>query len=588
MARVAVAMVLFSRWRLAGALLRGHQDTDHLKGLQEQDTGVNDAVQMVFQTESLLPYAAGPCTPQELSSWQKRGKTTLELIDAWNELRPEGVVYVSLAEGACLVGPDSEPLSPEPRNMSESDSNETINATDDAFGDTTEELFERGVGTRRSPSHTSVSAVQALTLVRTSTPPICTGLADVFQWVMPEVFTVSGPMLKYGDKRNNAVVWPRPGVCRPEAPCPVVVFLSGIGEHSDGSTPEEFLRSFESVHKFGFTRYVDRDPDCVENQGAVLLFPELARDENWVRDGPSALKFYILPLLETVRQRAPPLVDMDRVAVVGYSEGAFGALQAAVLYPDVFSFTVAAAASTREDWWAEVPIPLRSPRLVTDEAMHPWKLQMVLVALGEFDNTGNQAANLRNALRLLDNSAVSSRAAVQVRYYAGLYHKEVWERVFNQWTTFHDIFWQGRYRSSRDGLEKAVHLQADFKEVAQAAASAPQHPIARQDIVFAARAAEAIREAEARRIEIEKALETGELDCDPDLPDCIPCSRTCPLGSNETCHVCCRLTCWPGETECTLCGADDEDAAANSTNNTGGTNITMPGGASDAPNGASA
>lgn len=545
--RITLAVVLASTCGRFALCMQ--KDATFTRDSHEQTAIVDERETVVFQTKSLLPRASGPCPPQELSHWQGRGNTSLHVIDVWNQMRPAGVVYVAAGDYSCLVGPDASPLEPRPLKADD-DVNETI----------TEELWEQGVGRQRSPPGTSASAVQALTLVRSSTSPICTGNADAFQWVMPEVFTVTGPLLKYGGSRNNAVVWPRPGVCRPEAPCPMVIFLSGIGEHSEGFTPEQMLRSFESVHKFGFTRYVDRDPDCVDKLGAVLLFPELARDENWVRDGPSALKFFVLPLMEHVRQRAPALVDMDRVAVVGYSEGAFGALQAAVLYPDVFSFTVAAAASTREDWWYEVPVPVRSVRLAADEATHPWKLQMVLVALGEFDNTGDQAVNLRNVVHLMDESAVSRRAALQVRYYAGLYHKEVWERVFNQWATFHDIFWQGRYRSSRDGLEKAVHLQPNFKSVAEASAAAPQHPVARRDYVLEAKAAEAVRLEEQRRNDIEKLLRSGELDCDPDLPDCIPCSYECPPDAEPTCHICCRLECPEKDLpECRVCGADYAD-----------------------------
>lgn len=285
---------------------------------------------------------------------------------------------------------------------------------------------------------------QILELVETSSTPICDQHQKPFTWYNPLSFNVSGPLLANGRFRNYGVVWPKDGKCSEEAPCPVVVSLSGVGEHSSGSTPEEFEMSFESIHKFGFIRYAERDPSCHDALGSVMIFPEPAREENWVKDGPELLEYFVLPLAHKVAKMTNRTVDMTRLSIIGYSEGAFGALHGAMLYPDVFAFAVGAALSTGPAWWQKFP---KYDLSVRRHPLHHenWKLQMMMAAWGELDATGVQALNLRNTLGHLDIANVTRRVPLFLRFYANAHHQDVWDSMFNQWPVFHEIFWRGGY-----------------------------------------------------------------------------------------------------------------------------------------------
>lgn len=372
----------------------------------------------------------GSCFEDSRAFWEHHSPSTSEFLHSWHALRPGGFVYSLEANQTCLMNAGF------------------VNGGPEAMAPT--EGGNPWLG------------FQVLALIKKSDSEICASNELNFQWVQPAIFPVSGPLRSRGSVRNYGVVWPGNHTCTKESPCPLVVFLSGIGEHSPGGKERdnttEMRNSFRTLHKFGYLRYWDRDRDCASRLGTVLLFPELSREENWVKDGPDLLEHFVVPLINRVIRPHPLRIDERRLAIMGYSEGAFGVLHGAALYPHVFSFAIAASASVGARWWQDMPYTSSKP---TPELMKAWKLNLVILGFGELDNTGNQSYNLERCLDYLDTAHVAPYTTVQVRYYAGLYHKEVWDRLFNHWPLFHRVFWQGRFQES-----KGLSLKQDaFQEI---------------------------------------------------------------------------------------------------------------------------
>lgn len=360
---------------------------------------------------SLVSDALDPCTEAELL-WGMEHKVLWRAMDVWRKHRPHGLVY-SQRDHTCAVQGLTHPIKSSRNRQNR----------------------------------------QILSIIHKSGPEQCHSGGEAFQTFRPESFEISGPMRRHGLKRNYGILWPSDARCDRDL-CPLVVFLSGVGEHSDYRTygTENFTLAFETIKKFGLLRYAEHDRACFESLGSVVVFPQLDREENWVAQGKMVLTNFVLPLLKHVQEQRPHTIDTDRIAVMGYSEGAFGALQAAVHFPNVFTVAVAASCSTGMEWWSDLSVPRRSQpkrdNMWNSTAQKPdgWKLRLVIMALGEQDLTGDQPTNLDLGLRWLDRGEATDWAALQVRFYAGLRHKQVWSRLFNHWDSFHDVFWRGRYR----------------------------------------------------------------------------------------------------------------------------------------------
>jgi len=384
------------------------------------------------------------CYQDSSNFWESHNPSTSTFLQVWHDRRPGGFVYSLEENRSCLMNDGF--------------------VNDPAASESLDNPW-RGF--------------QVLALIKKSFDEICASDELNFQWVLPESFPVSGPLKRNGNVRNYAVVWPGNHTCTKDNPCPMVVFLSGIGEHSPGGerwgNTTEMRNSFRTLHKFGFLRYWDRDPDCATRLGSILLFPELSREENWVKDGPMLIEYFVVPLINHVRRPHPMRIDGTRLAIMGYSEGAFGALHGAALYPHVFSFAIAASASMSFKWWQDMPQTKSNP---SPALLKAWKLDLVMIAFGELDNTGNQSYNLERCLHYLDEAHVTPYTTVQVRYYAGLYHKEVWDRLFNRWPLFHRVFWQGRFHESKELSLKqtAFHEILEMEEGMLSAMSNPVLP----------------------------------------------------------------------------------------------------------------
>lgn len=370
-------------------------------------TRVETVTDMAFYSarSMTLLHRQPQCDDREKAYWRDRGHVAQGIVDMWNSHRPMGQMFALNANEGCMVKKDPS-------------------AQGFFFNNFDQMLWKP----------------QVMTLVHKSSAPICDKDASTFMWVTPQTIGVGGPLYDRNPFRNYAQLWPPRGTCHPDKPCPLVIFLSGIGEHTDAFNGDmnEFKRQFDPIHKFGFLRYAERDSHCLKHLGAILVFPEPDRHESWVKDGPELIEYMVLPIIRELKRQSPHSVDDGKVAIMGYSEGAFGALQAAMHYPDVFTFAVAASCSSGPGWWNEITRNFRNTTA-------PNKLQLVMFALGELDNTGDQGENMHHILSLLDTANTPKRAMVNARFYAGLYHKEVWERLFNQLPAFHDVFWRGLF-----------------------------------------------------------------------------------------------------------------------------------------------
>jgi len=366
---------------------------------------------------NLVPTAGTICQDDQLKRWENR-KGMQRIFKVWNDYFGNSFAFshqqMGVAGKVCLVkGAVSNPSG--------------------------------GFNMPLTPPHGS----KVLNLVWDSVQPICRDQQDTFHYYQPEVFYVKGPLARRGRERLVGWVWPQEGTCTESSKCPIVFFFSGIGEHSlQMSNPsvhnnlDAFKKGFEKIHKWGFIRYAERDRQCLQDLGSVMIVPELDRLETWVTHGDELTNYLIMPLFYQAQNKGKH-VDTQRVSVVGYSEGAFGALRVALNRPDIFTSAVAASASTSEAWWNAIHIPSEKKSLGDTV-----KLQTVILALGEFDTSGvDEPVNLGNALRWLERHGVTDRGiTLEGVFYAGLSHQEVWDHLYNRWAAFHESFWKGNYQ----------------------------------------------------------------------------------------------------------------------------------------------
>lgn len=391
------------------AIVESDTTIEQIEGNITLDLGYADAVtreavqRTLHSGNTMLAPTRRPCDDEGSAAWPAQGEVAQRVLSTWKQARPRGLVLTDDGTETCLYdGPDR--------------------------------------GDDGSPFLSS--NVQVLSLIRKSGEPICEEDGEAFRTVEPALFQVSGDMSHRSIVRNYAAVWPLPGVCS-EQRCPMVVMLAGVSEHSPVDQAMMF-KSFANLKTWGYLRYAERDSGCLAELRSVLLFPQLAVGESWVTDAKMLHDDFTVPLVNHMAKTYREYISKDHVSVIGYSEGAVGAIQAALLYPNVFLAVVAASASIPDEWWQTVPLPTEP------ESLHWWnskvyKLRSITVCLGTWDFSNDQANNLKHILELLDASGVKARTSLQVRLYAGLLHNQVWDRVFNRWQGFHEVFWRGHF-----------------------------------------------------------------------------------------------------------------------------------------------
>lgn len=411
-ARVCTAIL----WLAAPAAAVGLRKRSALSGsanTQGQETasgltyGTDSNSGLTFAAQGVISLARDSCTEEEaLETWKARSENTSIFIDMFLESRPNGVVQVDTGATGCMD-------------------------------------YSQFIGDENKKRTLVFSkAMQVLTLVHHSSPDIC--LSDVatrhledFRTTPMSLFEVQGQMAELNKVRGYGTIWPANQLCK-DKPCPIVVSLQGISEHATFPRNEY---DFQAMANSGLMRILQKDEECSRTLRSVVVFPQLLKNESWVKDGPRLLKEFIVPLLEDMKARAPDRLDETRVAITGYSEGAFGALHAAARYPHVFSMAVAISASLRS--WENVEFFQRSEQQAENESTK-WSLKAVLVALAEKDESGDQPENLRNVLDFMRDAGLSGHVPAHVRLYAGLGHNH-WEKVYNNWPALHDVIWHANY-----------------------------------------------------------------------------------------------------------------------------------------------
>lgn len=375
--------------------------------------------------KKLIPTTNKICQDDQLERWEKR-QGMQRIFKVWNEFFSSSYAFAhqKMAEEGlvCLV--------------------------QGALNDEAE-----GIGLPVTPSRGS----PVLNLIWESRQPICNDQQERFHYYEPKIFFVHGSLADRGKERNVGWVWPEEGTCTPKHKCPIVMFLSGVGEHSfNMSSPavnnsvRMFKKGFENIHKWGFLRYAERDRDCLSHLGSVIVVPELDRHETWVTHGEELTDHFLLPLLRHMRKANGSILDFKHVSIVGYSEGAFGALQAGVQHPEIFVSVVAASASTSQEWWNSIPMPAKKKVLPAKISGRRVRLRSVILAMGELDTSGvDEPSNLHNALHWLDQyGIVNKNVSIVGLFYASLSHQEVWEHVYNRWQAFHEVYWKGNVRQN--------------------------------------------------------------------------------------------------------------------------------------------
>lgn len=365
--------------------------------------GIRTNTAQFFAAKGVLSLARGKCSAEEaIEAWKARSENTSLFIDTFGESRPNGIVQVDDGATGCM-------------DYSQ-------------------------FGSQRSPVMSRT--VQVLTLVHHSCPDIC--LSDLATRDLPDfrttpmrLFKVKGEMTKLNAVRGYGVIWPAKYFCR-DSPCAIVVSLQGVYERATFPR-NEF--DFQAMATSGLMRILQKDERCSGTLRSVVVFPQILKNESWVKDGPRLLAEFVLPLLKDMKARAPGNLDENRVAITGYSEGAFGALHAAAHYPHVFTMAVAVSASLRS--WENVHFLDRSQEQAEEEAKS-WKLKAVLVALAEKDESGDQPQNLKRVLDFMSRAGLGTRVATHMRLYAGLGHNH-WEKVYNNWPALHDVIWHADY-----------------------------------------------------------------------------------------------------------------------------------------------
>merc|ERR1719343_757737 len=280
----------------------------------------------------VLAIADGTCVAKNMPSsadWAKNDTRAAKIMNAWHEIMPQGLVQRDFGndtsktfQGSCL-DKMPEPLDPQ-----------------------------------REQRH-------VLTIVGdyvNDSPKLCPKAGRKaykrFRVIEPESFDVSTTPLNKREpaapNRNYATVWPLNDACTSTNKCPLVVYLHGRDEHADTADLDAAREMFKLVGVWGFLRYAERDEICAEQLGSVLLFPQILVGESWVANDRELMTSFVLPLLRNFRGRYDN-IDFSRISIVGYSEGALGALQASLWHPDVFTFALASACALPS--WENVTLP---------------------------------------------------------------------------------------------------------------------------------------------------------------------------------------------------------------------------------------
>merc|ERR1719401_485386 len=275
-----------------------------------------------------------------------------------------------------------------------------------------------------------------------------------FRVIEPESFDVSQTPLNKREpaapNRNYATVWPLKDACTSTNKCPLVVYLHGRDEHADTADLDAAREMFKLVGVWGFLRYAERDEICANQLGSVLLFPQILVGESWVADNLDLMSSFVLPLLKSFRGRYDN-IDFDRVSIVGYSEGALGALQASLWNPDVFAFALASACALPS--WENVTLPDK-PKSPSEYAS--WKLQAIVVTFGHWDEIGTVQDNMKNVSTMMTAFGADKLVDTHYRVYTEANHDH-WENAFNQWPSLHDMLWFGSFKGH--GLEEITAYQ---------------------------------------------------------------------------------------------------------------------------------
>mmetsp|Transcript_56604 Transcript_56604/g.122320 ORF Transcript_56604/g.122320 Transcript_56604/m.122320 type:complete len:387 (+) Transcript_56604:60-1220(+) len=264
-------------------------------------------------------------------------------------------------------------------------------------------------------------------------------------------FPVNGTLRDRAGTRNIFVISPK-GKCSAEKPCPVVFYLHGHDEHvsslvSVGGYAAQDEAWDKAMHS-GFMRYAHQ-ADCAATLGSVLIFPQLLDGESWVENGASLLQNFVVPVVQRHRDGGiHGYWDLDRVAIMGYSEGSEGVIQAAKLYPHIFRLAIAAAPTTPTSeqllQMRSAALELRATQKRRSEAEADRKLSLFIASFGEEDKLGSSQLGLSHLMYDLDVSGVTSATRLHVRLYLGAGHVH-WDEMFNRWPALHSVLWRGDY-----------------------------------------------------------------------------------------------------------------------------------------------
>mmetsp|Transcript_9257 Transcript_9257/g.20585 ORF Transcript_9257/g.20585 Transcript_9257/m.20585 type:complete len:511 (-) Transcript_9257:82-1614(-) len=284
---------------------------------------------------------------------------------------------------------------------------------------------------------------RVLTLVNQTSDDICVD-GPLVSRSEPKAFYVEGTMALRASTRNLIVVSPREGVCTETEPCPVVFFLHGHSQHSSelvevgGQAAAD--EAWEKLSQSGFLRYANTGGSgCSKHLRAVLVFPQLLPDEAWMDDGPQVLDEFVVPILtQHENSEAEGFWDKDRVSILGYSEGAFGALHAATQHPDVFSLIIAAAPNRPQGaggaHWRLQDMP-------PDVLQKKWRLKTLIASFGQQDELLDSSDAMQTVMTELQRTGVADRVGLHFRVYMGLGHLH-WDQLYNQWPGLHQAIWQ--------------------------------------------------------------------------------------------------------------------------------------------------
>jgi len=350
-----------------------------------------------------VPEAACP-EEDSLEFWEGRGHVAKDMLDEWSKQFPGSPVLASTPD-VCLVAGE----------------------------------------------WTDSRVAKTFTLVHKSADDVCNPAdsmqAEPHEWrdqeldsvdVTVTTYDVHGPMAELSPRRSYALVLPKKYPCSKRNPCSLIVSLHGLGEH--GAPGDE--DSIKNLGKTGFLRMATHDESCAAELQSILLVPQILEEESWVKDGPQLLADFVMPLMGEIQDKH--VIDPERIGVVGFSEGALGALHCVMRYENVFSLVVAASASVHS--WANMTEAANAATSMppANVPVHSGVPQ-VSVTLGEKDASGSQIDNMLSILQLLSNQGVLERIRLDVRVLAGVGHNH-WEKIFNNWPVFFDAAWKGHFR----------------------------------------------------------------------------------------------------------------------------------------------